>query len=231
MKRAIILAGGKGTRLKPYTISMPKPLVPVGGKPILERIIIKLRDSGFNHITITVNHMADMIMRYFEDGNKWNVKIDYSLERIPLSTMGPLKLVEDLPDNFLVMNGDVLTDLEFQDFFESHVKSNNIFTISSSKRIEKVDYGVLNIGKSLELLSFEEKPEYEFQVSMGVYALNKSVLNHIPESTFFGFDHLMDTLLTKNTIVKVVEHKGFWLDIGRPSDYEYANEIYDKTID
>ena len=230
MKRAIILAGGKGTRLKPYTISMPKPLVPIGGKPILERIIMTLRNHGFNHITVTVNHMAEMIMSYFEDGSKWDVKIDYSLERSPLSTMGPLKLIQDLPDDFLVLNGDVLTDLDLSVFFENHIHSNAMFTISSSKRIEKVDYGVLHIGDSFELLNFEEKPSFEFQVSMGVYMLNKSVLDYIPIETFFGFDHLMKCLLTENVPVKVIEHKGFWLDIGRPSDYEYANDNYEKIL-
>jgi NDP-sugar pyrophosphorylase family protein len=230
MKRAIILAGGKGTRLKPYTISMPKPLVPIGGKPILERIIITLRTHGFNHITVTVNHMAEMIMSYFEDGSKWDVKIDYSLERSPLSTMGPLKLIQDLPDDFLVLNGDVLTDLDLSLFFENHIHSSSMFTISSSKRIEKVDYGVLHIGDSFELLNFEEKPNFEFQVSMGVYMLNKSVLDYIPIETFFGFDHLMKCLLTENVPVKVIEHKGFWLDIGRPSDYEFANDNYEKNL-
>lgn len=228
MKRAIILAGGKGTRLKPYTISMPKPLVPLGGKPILERIIIELRTNGFDHITITVNHMAEMIMSYFEDGSKWDIKIDYSLEREPLSTMGPLKLIHDLPDNFLVMNGDVLTDLNFKDFFENHISNNRNFSISSSKRIEKVDFGVLHISDSHELLDFEEKPDFDFQVSMGIYALNKSVLDYIPHSTFFGFDHLMERLLRENISVHVIEHRGFWLDIGRPSDYEYANELFEK---
>jgi NDP-sugar pyrophosphorylase family protein len=169
-------------------------------------------------------------MSYFEDGSKWDVKIDYSLERSPLSTMGPLKLIQDLPDDFLVLNGDVLTDLDLSLFFENHIHSSSMFTISSSKRIEKVDYGVLHIGDSFELLNFEEKPNFEFQVSMGVYMLNKSVLDYIPIETFFGFDHLMKCLLTENVPVKVIEHKGFWLDIGRPSDYEFANDNYEKNL-
>ena len=117
-KRAIILAGGKGTRLKPYTISLPKPLVPIKDKPILEIIISQLASYGFNHITITINHMADIIKAFFNDGSKWGVKIDYSLEKKPLSTMGPLKLINDLPENFLIMNGDILTDLDFKIFYQ-----------------------------------------------------------------------------------------------------------------
>ena len=129
-KRAVILAGGKGTRLKPYTISLPKPLVPIGDMPILEIIIRKLSKSGFDHITITVNHMADIIRAYFNDGSKWGVKIDYSLESKPLSTMGPLKLIKDLPENFLIMNGDVLTDIDFNEFYNYHVNNDNILTVS-----------------------------------------------------------------------------------------------------
>ena len=130
-KRAVILAGGKGTRLKPYTVSLPKPLVPIGEMPILEIIIRQLAKSGFDHITITVNHMADIIRAFFGDGSKWGVAIDYSLEDKPLSTMGPLKLIRDLPENFLVMNGDVLTDLDFGQFYDEHVRSGNIFTVSA----------------------------------------------------------------------------------------------------
>ena len=128
-KRAIILAGGKGTRLKPYTVSLPKPLVPIGEMPILEIIILQLARSGFDHITLTVNHLADIIRAFCGDGSKWGIKIDYSLEDKPLSTMGPLKLISDLPDNFLIMNGDVLTDLDFGQFYDEHVNAGSIITV------------------------------------------------------------------------------------------------------
>jgi NDP-sugar pyrophosphorylase family protein len=221
-KRAIILAGGKGTRLRPYTITLPKPLVPVGDKPILELIITQLKSHGFDHITITVNHMADIIKAFFNDGSKWGVQIDYTTETKALSTMGPLTLIKDLPEDFLVMNGDVLTDIDFSVLFDEHVANKSIFTIGSFRRSDKIDYGLLHQNENGELIRFEEKPTYDFLVSMGVYMVSKECLNYIPEDTFFGFDHLMYKLLDEKKLPKIHEFNGYWLDIGRPSDYEIA---------
>jgi len=230
-KRAVILAGGKGTRLKPYTISLPKPLVPIGDMPILEIIIRKLTKSGFNHITITVNHMAEIIRAYFGDGSKWGILIDYSLEDKPLSTMGPLKLIKDLPENFLVMNGDVLTDLDFENFYTEHVQNKNIFTISAYCRDQKVDYGVLELGSDNKLVNFVEKPTTRYHVSMGVYMASKDILDYIPENQFYGFDHLMLDLIKAKKPATVKVHAGYWLDIGRPDDYEKACEDFEgKTF-
>jgi NDP-sugar pyrophosphorylase family protein len=224
MKRAIILAGGKGTRLRPYTMTLPKPLVPLGDKPILERIIEQLKAHGFTHVTITVNHMAEIIKAFFGDGSKWDITIDYTMESKALSTMGPLTLVQELPENFLVMNGDVLTDLNFSEFYSNHVSKNSIFTIAAHRRSEMIDYGLLHHDEKNMLTSFEEKPSYNFLVSMGVYMVNKRVMEYIPENTFFGFDHLMYKLLSEHKPASVFEFNGFWLDIGRPSDYELATE-------
>jgi NDP-sugar pyrophosphorylase family protein len=229
-KRAIILAGGKGTRLKPYTISLPKPLVPIGDRPILEIILRQLKKHGFDHITITVNHMADIIQAFFGDGSKWGIKIDYSLEGKALSTMGPLTLINDLPDDFLVMNGDVLTDLNFEKFYKDHIKSGSNFTIGSYKRIDKVEYGVLYSNEKSQLIGFEEKPSKDYLVSMGVYMMNKKNIDYIPKDTFFGFDHLMKVLIEKNILPHIHEFHGYWLDIGRPSDYEKALEEYDEKV-
>jgi NDP-sugar pyrophosphorylase family protein len=225
-KRAVILAGGKGTRLKPYTISLPKPLVPIGEVPILEIIIRQLKKAGFNHVTLTVNHMADIIQAYFGDGSKWQIKIDYSLELKPLSTMGPLTLIPDLPEDFLVMNGDVLTDLNFEEFYSLHVGRKANFTIASYLRKDKVEYGVLIKNENSELVQFQEKPENDYLVSMGVYMMNKKNLDYIPFDTFFGFDHLMNTLIDKKQYPSIFEFNGYWLDIGRPADYERAIEEY-----
>jgi NDP-sugar pyrophosphorylase family protein len=225
-KRAIILAGGKGTRLKPYTISLPKPLVPVGDVPILEIIIKQLRSHGFNRITITVNHMAEIIQAFFGNGSKWGVQIDYSLEEKALSTMGPLTLIDDLPDNFLVMNGDILTDLSYGSFFEKHVEQKRDFTIAAHRRCDKVEYGVLTIDAKEQLIQFAEKPSTEYLVSMGIYMMSKKNLEHIPFNTFFGFDHLVTKLIDLNQGPSVFEYDGYWLDIGRPDDYEKAIKEY-----
>lgn len=230
-RRAVILAGGKGTRLKPYTISLPKPLVPVGDMPILEIIIRKLTKQGFNHITITVNHMADIIRAFCGDGSKWGTHIDYSLEDKPLSTMGPLKLIKDLPDNFLVMNGDILTDLDFKTFYDEHVAEQNIFTVSAYSRNQKVDYGVLEIDNNNKLVNFVEKPITQYKVSMGVYMANKKILDFIPENQLYGFDHLMLDLIKSREPATIKVHSGYWLDIGRPDDYEKACNDYEKATD
>lgn len=228
-KRAIILAGGKGTRLKPYTISLPKPLVPVGEMPIIEIIIRQLSNAGFDHITITINHMADIIRAFCGDGNKWNVKIDYSLEHKPLSTMGPLKLIKDLPENFLIINGDVLTDLDFGAFYDEHISAGNIFTISAYERKQEVDYGVLKTDENNKLIHFLEKPVNKYKVSMGVYMANNEILNYIPEDQFYGFDNLMIDLIKLDNPAFVKTFNGYWLDIGRPDDYEKAcNDIENK---
>ncbi len=228
-KRAIILAGGKGTRLKPYTISLPKPLVPVGEMPIIEIIIRQLANAGFDHITITVNHMADIIRAFCGDGSKWNVKIDYSLENKPLSTMGPLKLINDLPENFLIINGDVLTDLDLGKFYDEHVSEKNIFTISAFAREQKVDYGVLESGKDNKLIGFLEKPTNYYNVSMGVYMASNKILEYIPEDQFYGFDHLMLDLIKMNNPATVRLFSGYWLDIGRPDDYEKACNDFEEN--
>jgi NDP-sugar pyrophosphorylase family protein len=225
-KRAIILAGGKGTRLRPYTVVLPKPLMPVGEYPILEVVIRQLVNFEFEHITIAVNHQAELIKAFFGNGEKWNVYIDYSLEDQPLGTMGPLKLINELPEHFLVMNGDVLTDLNFADFFADHAQANKLFTISAHTREQKIDYGVLESDDKNRLIGFIEKPINTYNVSMGVYMLSRQILNYIPFNKPFGFDDLMIALLNNNEDVHIKPFKGYWLDIGRPDDYMQAIEEF-----
>lgn len=226
--RAIILAGGKGTRLRPYTVVFPKPLMPIGNHPILEVVIRQLAYYKFTHITIAVNYQADLIKSFFGDGNKWGVKIDYSMEDKPLSTMGPLKLIKDLPEDFLIMNGDILTDLNFKELYLYHVSHKNLFTISSSQREVKNDYGVLDVKESGELTGFCEKPVVKYDVSMGVYVANKRILDYIPENVAYGFDNLMLRLIESNNPVNVKRFNGYWLDIGRHGDYLQAIEVFEK---
>ena len=226
--RAVILAGGKGTRLRPYTVVLPKPLMPVGDYPILEVIIKQLVPAGFNHITLAINHQAALFRTFFGDGEKWNANIDFSLEQEPLGTMGPLKLINDLPDDFLVMNGDILTDLSFKELYANHLNSGALLTISSYKRIQDIDYGVLEVNKNRLLSGFKEKPKIPFEVSMGIYILNKKALELIPENKYYGFDHLVLDLLRTDEKINVVLHEGYWLDIGRPDDYMKAIDEFDS---
>jgi NDP-sugar pyrophosphorylase family protein len=220
-KRAVILAGGLGTRLRPFTLTIPKPLVPIGSRPVLDIVVTSLAASGFAHITLAISAHTRLIRAFFGTGDEWSVRIDYSIEERPLSTMGPLKLIDDLPENFLVMNGDVLTDLDLSAFFERHVTDQRLFTIASHPRHQRIDYGVLHT-RGGELIGFEEKPSVPFEVSMGVYALNRRALSFIPDGVAFGFDDLMRTLIAKKQQVSVEMHCGYWMDIGRPDDYETA---------
>lgn len=227
-KRAIILAGGKGMRLRPYTVVLPKPLMPIGEFPILEVIIRQLARHGFDHVTMAVNHQAEIIKAFFQDGAKWGIRIDYSLEDRPLSTMAPLRLISDLPENFLVMNGDILTDLNFADFYMEHIRQNNIFTISSHVREQKIDYGVLEIDADGYLSGFREKPKSLYLVSMGVYMASRRIMDFIPEGQSYGFDNLMLDLMAAKQPAAVRRFEGYWLDIGRPDDYMQAIEEFEQ---
>ncbi len=230
--RAIILAGGKGTRLLPYTTTIPKPLVPVGDMAIMEIVIRQLSCCGFNHITVAVNHQAQLIRAYFEGGKRWGIKIDYSMEDKPLSTMGPLRLIDDLPEHFLVMNGDVLTDINYTDFYQSHVDSGSIGTVAIYKRDVKIDFGVLGfVGEKNLISEFIEKPVEHFCVSMGVYAFSREIMKYIPEGNPFGFDELMLKLIAEKQDIRAYPFTGYWLDIGRPEDYDRANNEFEEIID
>jgi NDP-sugar pyrophosphorylase family protein len=229
--RAIILAGGKGARLRPYTTLIPKPLVPIGDQYSIVEIVIKqLVKCGFTHITLAVNHLSKLIMAYFADGKELGVKIDYSVEEKELSTIGPLTLIEDLPDNFLVMNGDILCDLNYGQFLKTHIATKNHISVSSFNRNVEVDFGVLQYDTHHRLTGFQEKPELSYDVSMGIYCLHKSIIHSLPKDQAYGFDTLMKDSIDLGKHVQVYPFKGFWLDIGRPKDYEYANENYHEIL-
>ncbi|MDA1082356.1 MAG: nucleotidyltransferase family protein [Gemmatimonadetes bacterium] len=227
-KRAVVLAGGMGMRLRPYTVVLPKPLMPIGDYPILEVVVRQLARCGFDRITMAVNHQWELIKAFFGDGAKWGVAIDYSLEDKPLGTMGPLRLIADLPSHFLVMNGDVLTDLDFAAFHDEHARKDQLFTISSFRREQLIDYGVLDVDAGQMLSGFREKPRSEFEVSMGVYIVSRRAVDRIPDATAYGFDTLMLDLLKAREQVTVRRHDGYWLDIGRPDDYERAIEEFEN---
>jgi len=226
-RRAVILAGGRGTRLRPYTVVLPKPLMPIGEYPILEVIVRQLSRAGFDHITMAVNHQAEIIKAFFVHGERWGVRIDYSQEFQPLGTMGPLTLISDLPSHFLVMNGDVLSDLDYASFHDEHVERGELFTISSMSREHQIDYGVLETNDAQRLAGFREKPKTRYQVSMGIYMVSSLVLEYIPRDTAYGFDNLMLDLLAAQQPARVSPFDGYWLDIGRPDDYARAIDEFE----
>jgi len=229
--KVVILAGGKGTRLKPYTITIPKPLVPIGDYPILEIVIKQLRKHGLKDIILTVNHMSELIEAYFKDGEKFGVKIEYSKEEMPLGTAGPLSLIEDISEDFLVINGDILTNLDFSKLVEYHKKWKQIATIVTFKKKVSIDLGVLKINKDKTVKEYIEKPTLSYDVSTGIYVFNKKVLSFIKKNKRFDLPELV-RLLTKNTEgVKVYEFTGAWFDIGTPSDYEGATEFFKENSD
>jgi len=223
--RAIILAGGKGTRLKPFTSVIPKPLVPVGDRTILEILIGQLKAEDITDLVLCVNHMSALIKAYFGTGAKWDVHIEYSEEDGFLGTVAPVKLIRDLPEDFLVMNGDLLTDLSFRDLYHCHRQNRALLTIATFKRTAQIDFGVIEVDKERNVVvGFHEKPMQELDVSMGVYVFNKRVLSYVPEDRPFGFDELVLALLQQKCVVHVYPFNGYWLDIGRPADYDKANQ-------
>jgi len=221
---AVVLAGGQGTRLKPYTTVLPKPLMPVGGRPIIAIIIEQLQRAGATRITLAVNYMADIITAVLGDGARFGVPIAYSHEPSALGTIAPLKLVESLPEDFLVMNGDVLTKLDPAELYRSHRDSGCRFTIAACRREVKIDFGVLEIDSTRNRLTgHREKPTYAFEVSMGMYVMDRSLLDAVPAGTAYGVDALALDMLRRGEPVNIYPYRGYWLDLGRPSDFDTAN--------
>lgn len=226
-KRAVLLAGGKGRRLLPYTSVLPKPLMPLGERPILEIVVGQLRRAGFVHLTMAVGHLASLIQAYFGDGARFGVHIDYSMEERPLGTAGPLSLLAAQLDRpFLVMNGDVLTDLDFAAMFTAHGASAAIATVATiDKRID-VSLGVLRIGADQRITGYDEKPSLQFAVSTGIYCLSPRVLGFLEPGVPCDLPELIGRLLAAGETVQAYRIPGTWLDIGRPDDYEAAQELY-----
>lgn len=221
---AVILAGGKGIRLRPYTTALPKPLVPIGDQhAILEIVLRQLATSGFTRCTIAIGHLGEIIRAYVGDGSQWGMDIDYATEENPLGTMGPLlSLRERLPETFLVMNGDILTDLDYADVLNRHRESTAPLTIATYTRKVHIDFGVLTT-KASRVVAFTEKPSMDYRVSMGVYGLSRSTLDGYTPGLPLGFDELVLDLLAAQCPPHAYDFDGYWLDIGRPDDYDRAN--------
>jgi NDP-sugar pyrophosphorylase family protein len=220
-KHAVIISGGKGSRLMSFTHAMPKAMLPVGEYPILEIIVRQLRYFGFNDITFSVFHFAQNIQDYFGNGDKWGVRIHYSVEDFPLGTAGPLTILTGLPDDFLVINCDILSSLDLRAMFNNHITGNSLFTVAAYKKKYKIAYGVLQSDANNRLIKLEEKPE-TLQINAGIYIVNKAVLEFIPLNKPFGMDELVDSMLRHDKQVSVYPFDGYWQDIGNEEEYKTA---------
>ncbi len=226
-KHAVILAGGQGVRLRPYTTSIPKPLVPIGGEmSILEIVLRQLRAHGFTSATLAIGHLGQIIRAYVGDGSAWDIDVTFHLEQEPLGTIGPLLYMMDyLPERFVVMNGDILTDLNYRALMDEHTLFDADVTVATYSREVKIDFGVLEIANS-QITEFREKPSLGYSVSMGVYGMSRRVLERYAEGTAMGFDTLMLDQLALGRSPRSFAFDGYWLDIGRPDDYDRANNEF-----
>lgn len=228
--QAVILAGGKGTRLRPYTTVIPKPLMPVGDMPILEIILRQLKRAGVSEVIVAVGYMGQLIEAFFQDGARLGLKITYSFEEQALGTAGPLALVRDrLQENFLVMNGDLLTTLDYGKLFQAHLAAGAAATIGTYEREVKIDFGVLETDDKGRLARYIEKPTYRFQVSMGVNILNRAKASQFLErGKYLDIPDLMTRLQSQGETVLCHREPCYWLDIGRLDDYQTAMDIFES---
>ena len=221
--RAVILCGGKGTRLRPYTTVLPKPLM-----PILEVVMRQLKHAGIDRITMAVGYLAELLEAFFRDGSRIGVPIDYSIESQPLGTVGPLTLIDGLDEPFLMMNGDVLTDLDYSDLLRYHRACGGVATIASYEREVKIDFGVIRTNDANAITEYIEKPSYKYQVSMGIYVFQPEVLKLLKRNERLDFPDLVQLLIARGEKVVSYPFSGYWLDMGRPDDYERAIEEFEN---
>jgi NDP-mannose synthase len=233
--KAVVLAGGKGTRLAPYTSVFPKPLMPIGNRAILELVVEHLKLCGFTDITLCVGYLGHLIEAVFDDGASRGIDITYVHEDEPYGTAGPVRLVGASEEPFLVLNGDVITGLDIRELVEYHQRCKNTLTIASTERRTMMNYGVLHIETELEdskrIVAFEEKPEVTSLVSMGFYVLEPAAVRAIPEGQRFDIPELVQALISSGHRVGAYVYDGFWLDIGRHEDYERAVRAWEEDPD
>jgi NDP-sugar pyrophosphorylase family protein len=226
--KAVVLAGGKGTRLLPYTTILPKPLMPIGDMPILEVLLRQMKRGGVNHVVLTVGHLASLLRSYFGDGAQWGLDITYSQEQKPLGTAGPIALVQGLDKTFLVTNGDVLTTLSLRKLVAFHKQKGGIATIAAHRRQVKIDLGVIQWDGDDRVSGYIEKPTTDYTVSMGVYVFEPRVLEYIPVDEYLDFPDLILKLIASGEKVSGYTFDGYWMDLGRPDDYIQANEDFSR---
>jgi NDP-mannose synthase len=230
MKRAVILAGGEGTRLRPYTTVLPKPLMPIGDRPVLDIVVRQLKAHGFERITMATGYLAELIEAFFRDGQGYGIPIDYYREQHPLGTVGALALIDGLAEeHVLVMNGDVLTDIDYGVLLEHHRKSGAAATIATKVRQVQISLGVLRFGDEQDptsLTGYDEKPSIDYTASMGVYCFAPRALSYIRRGEHLDFPDLVLRLIAAGETVRAWPSDDYWLDIGRHDDYEQAQEEF-----
>ena len=227
--RAVILAGGRGTRLAPYTYVLPKPMMPIGDKAILEILLRQIKRAGINHVVLTVGHLAGLMRAFFQDGQQYDLDITYSYEATPLGTAGPLALVPNLDKTFMVSNGDVLTLLDFNDFINFHHQQGGICSIAMHKHKVHIDLGVVEQNNGDYVITgYIEKPTLDYRVSMGIYIFEPRVLDYIPKNEYLDFPDLVKTLLANGERVIGYPFNGYWRDLGNPGDYTQACLDFDQ---
>jgi NDP-sugar pyrophosphorylase family protein len=226
--KAVVLAGGKGTRLAPYTRIIPKPMMPIGDKAILEIMLHQMQRAGINEIILTVGHLAGLMRAYFQDGTQYGVNICYSFEDHPLGTAGPLGLINGLDDTFLVCNGDVLTTLDIQDLIKFHQQNQGVATIASHQRQVHIDLGVIQTNGDHTIVGYQEKPTIDYLVSMGIYIFEPTVLQYIHKGQYLDFPDLIKILVAEKKKVLAYPFEGYWEDLGRADDYEQANIDFEQ---
>jgi NDP-mannose synthase len=225
--KAVVLAGGKGARLAPYTKVLPKPLMPIGDMPILEVILRQMKLAGITDVVLTVGHLSELLRAFFQDGSRLGLDISYSYEDSPLGTAGPIAFVPNLNETFLVMNGDVLSTLSLSELIRFHKEQNAIATIATHHRQVKIDLGVIQWDGGAHIIGYIEKPSYDYSVSMGIYVFEPAVLAYIPKGEYYDFPDLVKKLIEKGEKVVGYRFDGYWQDLGRPDDYESATQDFD----
>ena len=228
--QAMVLAGGKGTRLQPYTTVLPKPLMPVSSYPILEIIVRQLAHAGVHEIVLAVGHLSHLIQAFFQDGSRFGVSIRYSHEEQSLGTAGPIGLALDfLEDDFLIMNGDLLTTLNYRKLFQFHQNHGGAATIGLCPREVKIDFGVIETTPNGRLEKYMEKPVYSFTVSMGINVLKKRALREfLKPGQYLDIPDLMLQLSRNGQEVYCYSEPCRWLDIGRIDDYQQATAVFES---
>lgn len=226
--RAVILAGGRGTRLAPYTQVIPKPLLPLGDRPILDLVLRQLAGAGFTHVTLTLGYMADYFKVFLAQRPELHrlLKIDFIEEHEPTGTAGSLAAVKGLNEPFLVMNGDIFTDLNYAALVEQHLAREAWLTIATYRKPVKIDLGVIESDSSGQVTDYIEKPTLTYAVSMGIYMYSPDVLGHIPKGKYLDFPTLVLRLRDAGYPVHTFESDCTWLDLGRPEDLLAATEMF-----